>query len=132
MEPVEQRWEESEGKYLHKKFKKMASASAVSDPPPPPPPREASPVNVKSWEAGVPPPPPPPATLTPPVQPPQASQASQAHGFPLKHSALSMLSSSPPPQPPIVAATLAAVASGAVDQGHNSIGFQKVFPICYD
>ena len=26
VEPVEQRWEESEGTYLHKKFKKMASA----------------------------------------------------------------------------------------------------------
>ena len=126
MEPVEQRWEEAEGKYLHKKFKKMASsASAVSDPTPPPlpppPPREASPGN--SWEVGV----------APQVQLPQAAQAPQpAHAFPLKHSALSMLSSSPPPQPPIVAATLAAVASGAVDQGHNSIGFQKVFPISYD
>ena len=113
MEPVEQRWEEAEGKYLHKKFKKMASsASAVSDPtppplPPPPPSREASPVN--SWEVGV----------APQVQLPQAAQAPQpAHAFPLKHSALSMLSSpplQPQPPPPIVAATLAAVASGAVE-----------------
>ena len=125
MEPVEQRWEEAEGKYLHKKFKKMASsASAVSDPTPPPlpppPPREASPGN--SWEVGV----------APQVQLPQAAQAPQpAHAFPLKHSALSMLSSpplQPQPTPPIVAATLAAVASGAMDQGRNSINFKKGSP----
>jgi len=31
MEPVEQRWEESEGKYMHKKFKKMASSMAAAE-----------------------------------------------------------------------------------------------------
>ena len=35
VEPVEQRWEESEGTYLHKKFKKMASAVQLVEPTPP-------------------------------------------------------------------------------------------------
>ena len=127
MEPVEQRWEESEGKYLHKKFKKMATASAVSDPPlppSPPPPRETQPL--KSWEAGAAPPSNSTPSVPPPPPPPPQSQAT--HGFPLKHSALSMLSSpplQPEPTPPIVAATLAAAASRGVDQGHRPIVFQK-------
>ena len=122
MEPVERRWEESEGKYLHKKFKKMASASSVAEPPvPPPPPREASPV--AHGEA---------ATVTPPTALASSSQClpgrppappPQAHAFPLKHSALSMLSSPPlrPVPPP------AAAVSSAVDQGCNRVGFFEWF-----
>ena len=79
VEPVEQRWEETEGKYLHKKFKKMATASAASED-----------VPVTQPHPQVPQPP-------PPALPP--------HSFPLKHSALSMLSSPRPSQPPPAAPT---------------------------
>ena len=113
MEPVERRWEESEGKYLHKKFKKMASASSVAEPPmPPPPPREASPVT-----------PPPAASSQCLPGRPLAPPPPQAHAFPLKHSALSMLSSPPlrtiPPS--------ATAVSGVVDQGRNRVGFFEWF-----
>ena len=76
VQPVEQRWEESEGMYLHKKFKKMASSAAVVTMPP--------------AQAAVDPKPP---TAAPPGDHPPV----------LKHSALSMLHSPQPlpsrPQP---------------------------------
>ena len=63
VEPVEQRWEESEGKYMHKKFKKMAS-SAVEDA------KEPSQQTLQQ---------------TPPPSAPVFNH------FPLKHSALSLV-----------------------------------------
>jgi hypothetical protein len=65
VEPVEQRWEESEGKYMHKKFKKMASSTSVQE-----------------------------ATASPatPVTLPSSQSAPQfMNHFPLKHSALSLV-----------------------------------------
>ena len=73
VEPVEQRWEETEGKYLHKKFKKMATATAAAD-------DEPAPAAAASVAA-------PTAAISSPAQP---------SPFPLKHSALSMLASPPP------------------------------------
>ena len=71
VEPVEQRWEESEGKYMHKKFKKMASSAALET-------REAS----------------APSTSH---QVPMTSQQPTAfvNHFPLKHSALSLVQQQP-------------------------------------
>ena len=71
VEPVEQRWEESEGKYMHKKFKKMASSAALET-------REAS----------------APSTSH---QVPMTSQQPTAfvNHFPLKHSAVSLVQQQP-------------------------------------
>ena len=65
VEPVEQRWEESEGKYMHKKFKKMASSAVEEAKEPTPTPT--------------------------PTQPPQRTSQPSFNHFPLKHSALSLV-----------------------------------------
>ena len=72
VEPVEQRWEESEGKYMHKKFKKMASSVQAEG------------------ESSSPPP------VTSPASTPQPASSSHPSApifnhFPLKHSALSLV-----------------------------------------
>ena len=71
VEPVEQRWEESEGKYMHKKFKKMASSNQEQA--------------AQSAE-----------TVTAPQAAPQAAVTATTavpvfNHFPLKHSALSLV-----------------------------------------
>ena len=87
MEPVSQRWEETEGKYLHKKFKKMATMKEQEPLPPQPSPPPNPPSQLQQQQQ-------------PEVKPPSQSQApgvqqqQQPHpmdAFPLKHSALSML-----------------------------------------
>ena len=119
VEPVEQRWEESEGTYLHKKFKKMASAvqsvesthaqvadaakgstenttpSLITNPSP-------------SITATVPAVPIPTVIFDKPELPkrhsltdPHLSASSVGSQFPLKHSALSMLAPSAQPVNPM-------------------------------
>ena len=112
VEPVEQRWEESEGTYLHKKFKKMASAvqsvesthAHASD---------AAKESIEKTTSSLNIPPSPPTTGTVPAVPiptvifdkpvlpnrlsitdPRFSTPSVGSQFPLKHSALSMLAPS--------------------------------------
>ena len=70
VEPVEQRWEESEGKYMHKKFKKMASSNQE---------QAAQSETVTAPQAA------PQATVT------ATSAAPVFNHFPLKHSALSLV-----------------------------------------
>ena len=115
VEPVEQRWEESEGTYLHKKFKKMASAvqsvesthAQVGD---------AAKGQTEKTTSSLIMPPSPPNTATVPAVPiptvifdkpdlpnrlsitdPRISASSVGSQFPLKHSALSMLAPSAQP-----------------------------------
>ncbi len=79
-DPVEQRWEESAGKYLHKKFKKIAAVeSSEPTPPAPPPPVASAPTS---------------AVASAPADP-----AVHNSGAPLNHSVLSMLSSPQRAQP---------------------------------
>ena len=68
VEPVEQRWEESEGKYMHKKFKKMASSNQEQA-------AQSETVPQAAPQAAV--------TATP--------AAPVFNHFPLKHSALSLV-----------------------------------------
>ena len=117
VEPVEQRWEESEGTYLHKKFKKMASAVQSADPPPstpkvakestektvvstiiPPPTATISAIPIPTFLLDK---PDLPNTTTSQVEPPRmAVFPPVVNQFPenwLKHSALSMLKPSAQP-----------------------------------
>ena len=85
VEPVEQRWEESEGKYMHKKFKKMASSNQ----------EEAAAQS---------------ETVTAPAAAPQAVTATTTaapvfNHFPLKHSALSLVQT-PTVVPPVQGAII--------------------------
>ena len=86
VEPVEQRWEESEGKYMHKKFKKMASSVQL-------PAAEGEPNEAPA----------PVPSLPPPVRAPPPHQVSNAapvfNHFPLKHSALSLVQTASAPAP---------------------------------
>ena len=117
VEPVEQRWEESEGTYLHKKFKKMASAVQSVDSEPPA--RQVTKQSTEKTTASMTIPPPTTASISGVPIPtvifdrpefPDDRPISQAERrrvsippvvsqFPLKHSALSMLLPSAQPIP---------------------------------
>ena len=91
VEPVEQRWEESEGKYMHKKFKKMASSN-----------QEQAAQSAQPAE-----------TVTAPQAAPQAAVTATTavpvfNHFPLKHSALSLVQT-----PTVVPAVQGAIISSS-------------------
>ena len=119
VEPVEQRWEESEGTYLHKKFKKMASAVQSTEANP-----SKSSESTKESTDSI----PAPSTSIPTVpiptvifekhdlptgsstsMNPTISAPLLSSQFPLKHSALSMLA--PSAQPVQTAATTIPLSS---------------------
>ena len=94
VEPVEQRWEESEGKYMHKKFKKMASSNQEQAA------QSAQPAQ-------------PAETVTAPQAAPQAAVTATTavpvfNHFPLKHSALSLVQT-----PTVVPAVQGAIISSS-------------------
>lgn len=114
VEPVEQRWEESEGTYLHKKFKKMASAvqsveanpsTAIESTKEPSERLPATTISSSIPSTSIPTVPIPtvifekndlPVRSNTSMDPPTPAPAFSSQ-FPLKHSALSMLAPSAQP-----------------------------------
>ena len=84
VEPVEQRWEESEGLYTHKKFKKMASSVVVTS-------VAATPSSTPTESRKTVTPPIPPISSNTVVPNTPRNIVIPPHNFPLKHSALSLI-----------------------------------------